>query len=94
MLRCGYVPARTPAGPAKDDGVIGTAYGREIHAREVVALDEAGDGLCWIRIPRYGKQWLLIRSDSRDVSRLVRKHRQIPPGEQSERFPDLGGRRK
>ena len=69
------------------DLIVGQAYGRKIHAREVVAIDEAGDGLCWVRLRRFGDAWLLIRSDARDVSRQVRKLRQIPPGEDSERFP-------
>jgi len=73
-----------------DDGIIGQAYGRKIHAREVVAIDEAGDGLCWVRLTRFGDDWLLIRSDARDVSRAVRKLRQIPAGEQSDRFPEVG----
>lgn len=64
-----------------DSGIIGEAYGRKIHAREVVAIDEAGDGLCWVRLPWFGDDWLLIRSDARDVSRAVRKLRQIPAGE-------------
>ena len=63
-----------------DSGIIGQACGRKIHAGEVVAIDEAGDGLCWLH---------LTRSDTRDVSRAVRKLRQIPPGEQSERFPEV-----
>ena len=66
-----------------ESGIIGQAYGRKIHAREVVAIDEAGDGLCWVRLTRFGDDWLLIRSDARDVSRAVRKLRQIPAGEQS-----------
>jgi len=33
-----------------DSGIIEQAYGRKIHAREVVAIDEAGDGLCWVRL--------------------------------------------
>jgi len=70
-----------------DSGIIGQAYGRRIHAREVVAIDEAGDGLCWVRLTRFGDEWLLIRSDARDVSRAVRKLRQIPAAEQSDRFP-------
>ena len=73
-----------------DSGIIGQAYGRKIYAREVVAIDEAGDGLCWIRLTRFGDDWLLIRSDTRDVSRAVRKLRQIPAGEQSDRFPEFG----
>ena len=73
-----------------DSGIIGQAYGRKIHAREVVAFDEAGDGLCWVRLNRFGADWLLIRSDARDVSRAVRKLRQIPAGERSERFPEVG----
>jgi len=73
-----------------DSGIIGQAYGRKIHAREVVAIDEAGDGLCWVRLTRFGDDWLLIRSDARDVSRAVRALRQIPAGEQSDRFPDVG----
>ena len=72
-----------------DSGIIGQAYGREIHAREVVAIDEAGDGLCWLHLTRFGDDWLLIRSDTRDMSRAVRKLRQIPPDEQSERFPEV-----
>jgi len=72
-----------------DSGVIGQAYGRKIHAREVVAIDEAGDGLCWVRLARFGDEWLLIRSDAREVSRAVRKLRQIPAGEQSDRFPEV-----
>ena len=72
------------------EGIIGQAYGRKIHAREVVAIDEAGDGLCWVRLRRFGDDWLLIRSDARDVSCAVRKLRQIPAGEQSERFPEFG----
>ena len=52
-----------------DGGIVGQAYGRKIHAREVVAIDEAGDGLCWVRLTRFGDEWLLIRSDARDVSR-------------------------
>ena len=35
-------------------GIIGQAYGRKIHAREGVAIDEAGDGLCWVRLTRFG----------------------------------------
>ncbi len=73
-----------------DSGIIGQAYGRKIHVREVVAIDEAGDGLCWVRLTRFGDDWLLIRSDARDVSRAVRKLRQIPAGEQSDRFPEVG----
>ena len=73
-----------------DGGIIGQAYGRKIHAREVVAIDEAGDGLCWVRLTRFDDEWLLIRSDARDVSRAVRKLRQIPAGEQSDRFPEVG----
>ena len=67
-----------------EGGIIGHAYGRKIHAREVVAIDEAGDGLCWVRLTRFGDDWLLIRFDARDVSREVRKLRQIPAGEQSD----------
>ena len=52
--------------------------------------DEAGDGLCWVRLTRFGDDWLLIRSNARDVSRAVRKFRQIPAGEQSDRFPEVG----
>ena len=73
-----------------DRGIIGQAYGRRIHARKVVAVDDAGDGLCWVRLTRFGNDWLLIRSDARDMSRAVRKLRQIPPGEQSDRFPEVG----
>ena len=73
-----------------DSSIIGQAYGRKIHAREVVAIDEAGAGLCWVRLTRFGDEWLLIRSDARDVSRAVRKLRQIPAGEQSDRFPEVG----
>ena len=73
-----------------DGGIIGQAYGRRIYAREVVAIDEAGDGLCWVRLTRFGDDWLLIHSDARDVSRAVRKLRQIPAGEQSDRFPEFG----
>ena len=73
-----------------DSGNIGQAYGRRIHAREVVAIDEAGDGLCWVRLTRFGDAWILIRSDARDVSHAVRKLRQIPAGEQSDRFPEFG----
>ena len=69
--------------------IIGKAYGREIHAREVTAIDEAGDGMCWVRLTRFGDDWLLIRSDSLDVSRQVRALRQIAPEEQSDRFPLL-----
>lgn len=76
--------------PVSGSGIIGRAYGRKIHAREVVAIDEAGDGLCWVRLTRFGDDWLLIRSDARDVSRAVRKLRQMPAGEQSDRFPELG----
>ena len=76
--------------PVSDSGIIGQAYGRRIHAREVVAIDEAGDGLCWVRLTRFGVEWLLIRSDARDVSRAVRKLRQIPAGKQSDRFPEFG----
>ncbi len=76
--------------PVGDSGIIGQAYGRKIHAREVVAIDEAGDGLCWVRLTRFGDDWLLIRSHARDVSRAVRKLRQIPAGEQSDRFPEVG----
>ena len=71
-------------------GIIGQAYGRKIHAREVLAIDEAGDGLCWVRLTRFGDDWLLIRSDARDVSRAVRRLRQIPAGQQSDRFPEVG----
>lgn len=73
-----------------DNWIIGEAYGRKIHAREVVAIDEAGDGLCWVRLTRFGHDWLLMRSDARGVSAKVRKLRQIPAGEQSERFPQFG----
>ena len=73
----------------KAGGIVGQAYGRKIHAREVVAIDEAGDGLCWVRLRRFGDDWLLIRSDARDVSRAVRKLRQIPAGEQSDRFAEF-----
>ena len=76
--------------PVSDSGIIGQAYGRKIHALEVVAIDEAGDGLCWVRLRRFGDEWLLIRSDARDVSCAVRKLRQIPAGEQSDRFPEVG----
>ena len=88
---------RAPSDPAgsgvyslSDRAIIGQAYGRKIHAREVVAIDEAGDGLCWVQLTRFGDDWLLIRSDARDVSRAVRKLRQIPAGEQSDRFPEVG----
>ena len=37
-----------------DSGIIGEAYGRNIHASEVVAIDEAGHGLCWVRLTRFG----------------------------------------
>ncbi len=57
-----------------DSGIIGQAYGRKIHAREVVAVDEAGDGLCRVPLTRFGDDWLLIRSDAGDVSRAVQKH--------------------
>ena len=71
-------------------GIIGRAYGRRIRAREVVAIDEAGDGLCWVRLTRFGDEWPLIRSDARDVSSAVRTPSQIPAGEQSDRFPEFG----
>ena len=74
----------------REGGFIGHAYGRKIHAREVVAIDEAGDGLCWVRLTRFGDDWLLIRSDARDVSGAVRKLRQIPADELSDRFPEGG----
>ncbi len=67
--------------------IIGKAYGRAVHAREVTAIDEAGEGLCWVRLARFGDDWLLLRSEGRDVSRAVRTLRQIPPGEASARFP-------
>ena len=35
--------------------VIGQVYGRKIHAREVIAMDEAGDGLCWVRLAASAK---------------------------------------
>ena len=73
-----------------DNGIIGQAYGRKMHAREVVAIDEAGDGLCWVRLSRFGDDWLLIRSDARDVSRAVRKLRQMPGGRAVGSIP--GGR--
>ena len=73
-----------------EGGIIGQAYGRKIHAREVVAIDEAGDGLCWVRLTRLGDDWIVIRSDARDVAGAVRKLRQIPVGEQSDRFPEVG----
>ena len=75
--------------PKGDNGSIGKAYGRKIHAREVVAIDEAGDGFCWVRLTRFGDDWLLIRSDARDVNAKVRKLRKIPIGERSERFPPV-----
>ncbi|MCY4572522.1 MAG: hypothetical protein OXF01_06935 [Gemmatimonadetes bacterium] len=56
----------------------------------MVAIDEAGDRLCWVRLTRFGDDWLPIRSDARDVARAVRNLRQIPVGEQSERFPEVG----
>lgn len=77
---------QAPNGPGP---FIGQAYGRRIHAREVMALDDAGEGLCWVQLERFGDTWLLIRSDGRDVSRAVRKLRQIPDGEASARFPAL-----
>ncbi len=87
----GQVYTLMGAGPTvSDGGIIGQAYGREIHAPEVVAIDEAGNGLCWVRLTRFGDDWLLIRSDAHDVSRAVRKLRQIPAGEQSDRFPEFG----
>ena len=73
-----------------ESGIIGQAYGRKIHAREMVAIDEVRDGLCWVRLTLFGDDWLLIRSDARDVSLAVRRLRQIPAGEQSERFPEVG----
>ena len=76
--------------PVSESGIIGQAYGRKMHAREVVAIDEAGEGLRWVRLRRFGDDWLVIRSDASDVSRAVRKLRQIPAGEQSERFPKVG----
>ena len=82
-------PNRRRVYTVSDSGIIGQAYGRKIHSREVVAFDEAGDGLCWVRLTRFGDDWLLIRSDPRDVSRAVRKLRQIPAGEQSNRFPEV-----
>ncbi len=69
--------------------IVGQAYGRQIHAREVQAMDEAGDGLCWVRLARFGDDWLLLRSDGRAVSRAVRTLRQLEPGEASARFPEL-----
>ena len=56
----------------------------------MVAIDEAGDALCWVRLTRFDDDWLLVRSDARDVSRAVRKLRQILVGEQSDRFPEDG----
>ena len=50
--------------------------GGSIYAREVVAIDEAGAGLCWVGLTRFGDEWPLIRSNARDVSRAVRK---LPP---------------
>ena len=73
-----------------DSAIIGQAYGRKIHAREVVAFDEAGDGLCWVRLTRFDDDWRLIRSEARDVSRAVRNLRQIPAGEQPDLFPEVG----
>lgn len=73
-----------------DGGIVGQAYGRRIHAREVRALDEAGDGLCWIKLRRFGDDWLLIRSDWRDVLAQVRKVRQIP-ADGNGRFPPADG---
>ena len=64
-----------------DSAIIGQAHGRKIHAREVVAIEEAGDGLCWVRLTRFGDRWLLIRSDARDV---VARGAAAPP--------DTGGR--
>lgn len=52
-------------------------------------MDEAGTR-CWIRIPRFGDMWLLIDADPQDVATKVRKARQIPPGTQSDRFPEHG----
>jgi len=68
---------------------IARAYGRRIHAREVVALDEAGESLCWVRIARFGEDWLLIRANPSEVANLVRQVRQIPEGASSIRFPAL-----
>ena len=84
------IELRSGVHSVSDNGIIGQAYGRKIHAREVVGIDEAGDGFCWVRLTRFGDDWLLIRSDARDVSRAVRKLRQIPAGEQSDRFPEVG----
>lgn len=72
----------------RSDGLfVGQAYGRRIHAREVTAIDEAGEGLCWVRLARFGDEWLLIRADARDVAAKVRKIRQLPDGDGSGRFP-------
>ena len=53
--RGGQVNALTGAGSSvSDGGIIGQAYGRKIHAREVVAIDEAGNGQCWVLLTRFG----------------------------------------
>lgn len=67
--------------------IIGQYCGRAVSAREVTALDEAGDDHCWIRLDRFGDTWLLIQADPREVVRKVRKVRGIPMDAESERFP-------
>ncbi|MCY3547473.1 MAG: hypothetical protein OXH49_11395 [Gemmatimonadetes bacterium] len=72
------------------DGLfIGRYYGKAIHAREVTAWDEAGAGLVWVRLRRFGDEWLLLEADPGDVERKVRKVRQIPEAGTA-RFPRLG----
>lgn len=68
-------------------GIVGQAYGKAIHAREVLALDHAGDAYCWVKLARFGDEWLLIRAAPGDVAAKVRKVRGIPPGASSDRFP-------
>ena len=61
-----------------DAHVVGRYYGRKIHAREVVAIDEAGDNQCWIRTVRHGDEWVLIHAKPAEVAAKVREVRQVP----------------
>lgn len=81
-----------PRDPRKrSDGLfIGRYYGKPIHAREVTAWDDAGEGRVWVRVRRFGDDWLLLTADPLDVERKVRKVRQIPEAGTA-RFPRLAG---
>lgn len=65
---------------------IGSAYGRPIPGKEVVAYDPAGDAYCWVRLARFD-DWILLRACPREVADKVRRVRQVTGA--STRFPEV-----